>query len=295
MSTVEELRIRGGKFWDGAAPGWIRYAELQDEAGRPLGAPAREWLALRPGERVLEVGCAAGGTAAELLRAVAPGGTVAGVDVSPALVAAARRRFPDAVHPGLSFVADDIETMGVVDGGPYDAAFSRLVVMLLADPVAGCATVVRSLRPGGRFAATVFRDPGSSPWLARVLVGAAAHLGALPPLPIGTEPGPFALADPDRLRRVVTAAGFVDVEVSPHDTAMEVHESPDRVAEWLIEVGPAGAAYRSAAPSDQAAARSTVAGQLSRFRSTGDGSAPAIGYRLPVGLWLVTACTPPAP
>ncbi|MGW4947651.1 class I SAM-dependent methyltransferase [Actinoplanes sp. NPDC004185] len=278
MTRAAQLRARNASFWAQAAPGWIRHAERQDEFGRPLGAAAVEHLRAAPGERVLDVGCGCGGTTAELAAAVGPTGVAVGVDLAEAMVAAARHRFPQ-----LRFVADDIETMGAVPGAPFDAAYSRMTVMVLADPVAGLTTIAQSLRPGGRFAATVFRDAGTVPWLPAVVLGAAPHLGDLPPLPLGDEPGPFAFADPVRIERLLTAAGFGAVVIEPHDVTLAPPDEPDPVVEWLIEIGPAGAAYREAAPAAQASARSGAARLLERFRT------PGVGYRLPAGIWLVSA------
>ncbi|MDG6104068.1 methyltransferase domain-containing protein [Dactylosporangium aurantiacum] len=267
-------------FWQAAAPGWIRHADRHDVRARPLGEVALRALAVRPGERVLDVGCGCGGTTAELAAAAGPAGAAVGVDLSVAMIDAARARFP-----GPRFVAADIEAVDAVPGGPFDAAYSRMVLMLLADPVAGCATVRRCLRPGGRLAATVFRAGPGNAWLPAAMLGAAPHLGALPPLPVGAEPGPFALADPERIARVLAAAGFTDVAAEPHDVVMTAPDDPDDVAEWLIELGPAGAPYRQATPDAQAAARGGAARLLARFRE------PGTGYRIPSALWLVTART----
>jgi len=278
MVRADELRARHAVFWDRAAPGWIRHAARQDTLGRPLGAPAIDRLRAAPGERVLDVGCGCGGTTAELATAVGPTGTAVGIDLAEAMVAAARERFP-----GGRFVAGDIETMGTLPGRPFDAVFSRMTLMLLADPVAGLTAIARSLRPGGRLAATVFRDASTVPWLTAAVLGAAPHVGALPPLPLGTEPGPFAFADPARILRVLTAAGFGAVVIEPQDVALHTSDEPDQIAEWLIEIGPAGAAYRDAPQEAQAAARSGAARLIERFRTGG------AGYRLPVGMWVVTA------
>lgn len=283
MTDTASLRARGAAFWAGAAPGWIRHADRQDETGRPLGAAALDRLAARPAERILDVGCGCGGTTAEIAAAVGQTGAAIGVDIDEAMVTAARRRFPTDGYPGIQFHVADIETLDVVPGAPFDAAFSRMTLMLLADPVAGCRTIRRSLRPGGRLAATVFRDSGVNPWLSAAMLGAAPHLGPLPPLPVGDEPGPFAFADPARLARILTTAGFTAVTITPCDVALETPDDADAVAEWLIEVGPAGAAYRAAPPAGQASARAGVARLLGRFRE------PGVGYRLPTGLWLVAA------
>ncbi|MEU4409695.1 methyltransferase domain-containing protein [Streptosporangium sp. NPDC023963] len=287
MTDIAGMRARNVTFWAQAAPGWIHHADRQDEYGRPLGAAALDRLRARPGERILDVGCGCGGTTAELAAAVAPTGAVVGLDLDESMVAAAAARFPSDRHPGLSFTAADIETAGTVAGAPFDAVFSRTALMLLADPVAGCSTIRRALRPGGRMAATVFRDGATSPWMHAVLLGAAPHLGPLAPMPAGDEPGPFAFADPERVKRILIEAGFEAVTVQPHDIALRAPDDPGTVAEWLIEIGPAGAAYRDAAPPRRAAARAGAARLLARFRE------PASGYRLTTGIWLITATAAP--
>ena len=268
------LRERNAAFWAAAAPGWIRQADRHDRIAAPHGAAALEALAPRPGERALDVGCGCGGTTAELAAAC---GSAVGVDLSPAMVAAAAARFP-----GLTFAAADIET-AAPPGAPYDLVFSRMCLMLLADPVAGCRRLHAALAPGGRLAATVFRDGAANPWLYATVLGAAPHVGALPPPPVGDEPGPFAFADAARIIRVLTAAGFTDVAVARRDVVLDCGPDPDEVATWLIEQGPAGAPYAAAAPDRRAAARAGVAKLIARFRGS-DG-----GYRLPAGTWLITA------
>jgi SAM-dependent methyltransferase len=281
MAVAADLRARNAAFWEQAAPGWITHADRQDEIGRPLGAAAIDWLRPREGERILDVGCGCGGATAELARAVGSTGGAVGLDLAEAMVVAARNRF--ARCPAAEFITGDVETLGVVPGAPFDAVHSRMTLMLLADPIAGLTTIRRSLRPGGRLAATVFRDGGVNPWLAAAMLGAAAHVGPLPPLPIGDEPGPFALADPARVRAALDAAGFVDVDVEPRDVVLVAPDEPDAVADWLIEIGPAGAAYRTASPSGRAGGRAGAVRLLERFREAGT------GYRLPAGLWLITA------
>ncbi|MFI5894986.1 class I SAM-dependent methyltransferase [Actinoplanes sp. NPDC051513] len=283
MADTATLRARNADFWARTAPGWVKHADWHDEIGRPLGAVALDWLGPQPGERVLDVGCGCGGTTAEIARAVAPLGSAVGLDLAEAMVATARDRFTAPGGAGPRFVAGDVETLDAVPGAPFDAVFSRMTLMLLADPVAGLTTVRRSMRTGARLAATVFRDGRVNPWLPAAMLGAAAHLGPLPPLPIGDEPGPFAFADATRVTRFLTAAGFTDIDIHPYDVTLDAPDDPEAVTEWLIEIGPAGAAYRDAEPTTQGCARAGAARLLERFRTAGT------GYRLPTGLWLITA------
>ena len=286
MVDTAELRRRNAAFWSNAAPGWIRQADRQDVFGRPLGALAMDRLAGRTGERILDIGCGAGGSTAEIARVVGVDGRAVGIDLSASLIAAARRRFPPESHPSLEFMTADVETVDIVPGAPFDAAYSRMVLMLFADPTAGCTTIRRSLRPGGRLAATVFRDASANPWLVAALLGAAPHVGAIEALPVGEEPGPFSFADPARMTQVLGAAGLTDIGIEAHDVTLRPPDDPDSVTDWLIDVGPAGAAYRAAAPDARASARSGAATLLDRFRGRGG------GYELPAGIWLLTATAP---
>ncbi|MEU4559405.1 methyltransferase domain-containing protein [Actinoplanes sp. NPDC023936] len=283
MTDTAALRSRNAGFWARAAPGWARHADRHDEIGRPLGAVALDWLRPRPGERVLDVGCGCGGTTAEIARAVAPLGSAVGLDLAEGMVAAARDRWGRPDGAGPSFVTGDVETLDAVPGAPFDAVYSRMTLMLFADPVAGLSTIRRSMRAGARLAATVFRDGLVNPWPAAAMLGAAPHLGPLPPLPVGGEPGPFAFADAARTTRLLTAAGFADITIHPYDVTLDAPDDPEAVAEWLIEIGPAGAAYRDADPAARMRARAGAARLLERFRTAG------AGYRLPAGLWLITA------
>ncbi len=277
MADIAELRARNADFWAHAAQGWIRQADRHDELGRPLGEVALEALRLEPGERVLDVGCGCGGTTADLAAMVMPGGLAVGLDLSEAMVAAATQRFP-----GLTFVDADIEAPGPAAGSPFDAVFSRMTLMLLPDPVAGLRNIRELMRPGGRLAATVFRASAANPWLSATVLGVAPHVGALPPLPVGAEPGPFAFADPAYVKRVLADAGFADISLVSHDVELCATD----VAEWLIDIGPAGSAYRAASPGQQKAALDGVNRLLQRYHD------PEVGYRLPTGLWLMTATSP---
>jgi SAM-dependent methyltransferase len=289
MADAATLRARNADFWARAAPGWAGQADRHDEIGRPLGAVALDRLRARPGERVLDVGCGCGGTTAEIARAVAPHGSAVGLDLAEAMVAAARDRFAGPDGTGPRFVAGDVETLDAVPGAPFDAVYSRMALMLLADPVAGLTGVLRAMRAGARLAATVFRDGRVNPWLPLAMLGAAAHLGPLPPLPVGDEPGPFAFADASRVARLLAAAGFTGIDLQPYDVALDAPDDPEAVTGWLIEIGPAGAAYRDAGAAARTRARAGAARLLERFRT------PGTGYRLPTGVWLITAVRPDLP
>lgn len=101
-----------------------------------------EWLAARPGEQILDLGCGDGQLSA---RIAAAGATVVGVDASPQMAAAARAR---------GIVADEgsAETLPYASGS-FEAVFSNAALHWVADQDAMMAQVRRVLKPGGRFVA----------------------------------------------------------------------------------------------------------------------------------------------
>ena len=72
-----------------------------------------------PGDRLLDVATGTGKVAADLHRRAQPGGSVLGVDISPAMIRVATRRFAD--RPGLEFVVGDALALPTEDG-TFDAA-----------------------------------------------------------------------------------------------------------------------------------------------------------------------------
>lgn len=105
-----------------------------------LGKQVLEWLAVKPGERILDLGCGDGALTKEL---VDLGANVVGVDRSPDMVRAALARGVDArlmEGENLNFT------------GEFDAVFSNAALhWMKRDPDQVISGVVRALKTGGRF------------------------------------------------------------------------------------------------------------------------------------------------
>ena len=103
-------------------------------------------LDLRPGLRVLDVGCGPGTDLGQLADAVGLAGSVIGVDVDPAMVAEAERRFAGdgriEVHLGD---AHGLE----LPAASVDRARADRVLQHVDDPARVLAELRRVLRPGG--------------------------------------------------------------------------------------------------------------------------------------------------
>src|SRR5262249_61559022 len=100
-------RFRDPLAWDEAeARDWAERLEsrgrILDE--REIRAAYLELLGIGPGQRVLDVGCGSGVVTRDIVRRVAPGGAVVGLDPSAALLACARELArAEGLHGGLEF------------------------------------------------------------------------------------------------------------------------------------------------------------------------------------------------
>ncbi|MBI1198386.1 MAG: methyltransferase domain-containing protein [Phenylobacterium sp.] len=269
-------------YWnEQAGPTWAQLQEPLDRQLAPLGGRAIEALAPKPGERILDIGCGAGAASLELARAVAPGGSVLGVDISHPLLEVARHR-AEAVE-GATFLEADAQTYPF-EPASFDGAFSRFGVMFFADPPAAFANIRRALKPGGRLAFVCWREPRLNPAMT-LAMAAAQQIVEPPPPPEKGAPGPFAFADPDRVRAVLAGGGFEDVAVTPFEARIGPGNL-DVTMGLLMRVGPLGALLREH-PDKRDLVLETVRAAIAPH----DGPD---GVKLDSATWIVTARAPKA-
>lgn len=138
-STDEEIR----DYYHRVLP--FYEAELKDRGDGELWS----WAASEPsGCRVLEVGAGTGRATRYLARTA---GRVVAFDVTPEMIAIARRRF--AEHPHVSVLVADLRTLRLTERFDLIAAVDDPFVHLIEDEerTRAFATVAEHLAPGGRF------------------------------------------------------------------------------------------------------------------------------------------------
>jgi SAM-dependent methyltransferase len=189
---------------------WPRRERLTD----PVTEHLLDALALRPGERVLEVGSGGGKAALAAARAVGAEGSVVGADLSAPLNKLAEQRRGEAGAENVRFCLADMQT-DAVGGGPFDAAMSQFGVMFFDEPTVAFSNIRAHLEPDGRIAFACWQSIEQNPWF----FGPAIQSFVPPPPepPPGKSPtGPFTLADPEQTTAILETAGFTDVRRTPH-------------------------------------------------------------------------------
>jgi SAM-dependent methyltransferase len=164
-----------------------------------------ELLAPRPGERILDLGCGPGILALPLGEAVGAGGLVVGVDLAAGMLELLRAVAP----PQVAVAKMDMEALGVRDGA-FDAVAAGHSLQFCPDLGRALAEARRTLRPGGRFAASLPRANSPSPaW--DVLEEVFGRRLPEVPQPADIAATRQLLGDHGRLVDALRDAGFQDV------------------------------------------------------------------------------------
>lgn len=269
-------------YWNTAAgANWVVMQDQIDRQLRPLGLAAMDRLAPASGETVLDIGCGCGSTTLDLAARVGPTGRVLAVDISEPMIGVARTRAHEAGRTNVEYRLADAQT-ALLSGTAADAVFSRFGVMFFADPAAAFANIQRAVKPGGRLAFVCWRRPDENPIMTLPMAAAAPFLPPPAP-PEPGAPGPFAFADPDRIRAVLGAGGFADITVTPHDEKVGAGDL-DTVLAMTLKVGPLGAMLR-----DHPDKRDTVIAAVRTALAPHEGPD---GVKLDSATWIVTARKP---
>jgi SAM-dependent methyltransferase len=271
--------------WNGRTGAkWVRFQDRLDRMLSPFGDAVLKAAAIKPGERVLDVGCGCGATTLEAAASAGKTGRTLGVDISEPMVARARDR-TKALGRAAEFLVADAATH-VFQPDSFDLLLSRFGVMFFDEPAAAFANMHKGLARTGRLAFACWRSMPENPWLTTPMRAVLPLLSPQEPAVPGA-PGPFAFADKDRVASILAAAGFRDIALTPFDSPVFLGfpESPDPVEDALgqaLEIGPLARLLASQPDELQERARAAVRVELAKHLRAG-------GVELAGAVWLVTA------
>ena len=227
MTTAQQQTY--GKTFSGSAP--QNYEKFfVPMIGGPLAADLVAGAALRPGERVLDAACGTGIVARLAAERVGPEGSVAGVDITPDMLAVARTvtsRFP------IRWYETSVEAMPLSDRS-FDVVFCQLGLMFVQDKAAALREMRRVLVPGGRIYASV---PTPTRFLNVLENALARHVPDAAPF-IRLV---FSLNDPKALESLFNDAGFKAVAIQSISKQMHFPSPQEFLWQYLSCTPLAGA------------------------------------------------------
>ena len=273
------------RAWDGEeGEDWAANADRYEASTERLWARLDLGGLVGPTHRVLDIGCGTGQSTRDAARAASAGFAV-GVDLSSGMLAYARARARTEGVDNVEFLQADVQ-VHPFESGSFDTAISSFGGMFFNDPVAAFANVHRALRPGARLALLAWRRLEENEWLTAIREAVA--MGRTLPAPPPNAPGPFGLADPEGVRRILGGAGFVDVDLSPLDEPIWLGARADDA--WAFVSG-----FGIVRGLTQDLDQNTKRQALDRLRDVITGAETPEGVRLGTAAWLITASRPSRP
>lgn len=275
------------EYWNGAAgEKWAKGAAGQDAMLEPLGAAAMDACGFQPGNAVLDVGCGSGSTTLEIARRVGARGRVLGVDISAPMLEVARARL-DALGGGsgggVTFENKDVATYPF-EAGTFDNVFSRFGVMFFIDPVAAFTNIRTGLKSGGRLAFVCWQALDKNPRM-EIPVNIALKYVPAPPSKGPEAPGPMAFADPERVRRILSGAGFDDIQLEPLEPMLQLGADIPGAVQKLMGSGQAGRLIGPAPDDVKARIADDLADVIAGYQTSD-------GVKMRGAVWIVTATAP---
>jgi ubiquinone/menaquinone biosynthesis C-methylase UbiE len=268
-------------YWNGPnGQRWTDRQASQDVLLAPVSQILIDRIAPKTGDRIVDIGCGCGATSIALAERVAPRGFVLGVDISAPMLERARQLAPKALP--LDFAQADA-TVYPFEPANFDLLVSRFGVMFFAEPVVSFRNLRKALRPQARVVFACWREPKENPWMMAPLQAVYRHVPRLPQ--VGPEdPGPFAFAGEERVKRILQEAGYADVAMEACNIALDIAigRGLDAATDAALEIGPSARALDGHPPEVRAAARESVRELLAPH-------ARGQTVPLPGSIWIVTA------
>lgn len=281
MTTPAPDRIDQQAFWNGTAGHqWTTFQDTLDVTFAPVLRTLLNHAAVRPGEHVVDVGCGCGASTLELAALVGASGSATGIDISNEMVERARSRATG--QPSASFLVADAASH-VFPRASFDLLVSRFGVMFFPDPIGAFRNLATAMKSGSRLVFVCWRTPRENPFFIAALQEAVKFVPRLPETP-PEEPGPFAFASPDRVRRILGDAGFSGIAVDPFDCDLDLAggRGLDHAKAMALSIGPASRALEGHPAETVAAVSDAITARL-KGHVRGD------AVLLAGAMWIVTA------
>ena len=201
--------------------------DFYDAELKRLDVRFRAALDIRPQDRILDVGCGAGESTRHAARS-AFRGSVLGVDISEEMLQVARQRGEQERLQNVAFELADAQ-LHPFPAGRFDLCISRFGAMFFDDPLAAFVNIGRAMRPDARLVLMVWQDRERNEWSIAIQRALAAENTSST-----SAPAAFSLGDRATTTRLLTAAGFADIDFAEVQEPVFYGPDPDSAREAIL-------------------------------------------------------------
>ena len=222
--------------WDSVADAWKKWWPYFEQNMQQVSTALCDMAGIKPGDRVLDVSTGIGEPAVTVAGLVGPEGSVYATDQSPEMLRVARERVHELGLHNIGLVEADTETMELPEA-EFDAAVCRWGLMFLPSPEEALRAISRSLKPGARFATSVWSTPENVQLISLPMAVAQKVLQPPPPPPPPDAPNLFKLGAPGLTESIFEQSGFKNVAGSVITVESE-SRSAEEYRDFIKDIAP---------------------------------------------------------
>lgn len=210
QADAQELKQQHLEEWDRAAPVWRKYDESLRRGSEPLTLRLLNLAGIQRGHRVLDIASGTGEPGLPAAELVGPSGFVLLTDQSPEMLAVARDKARARGLENVDFRVCDAEQLEL-EPESFDAALCRGALPLMPNPVAVLRVAYEALKPSGHIGLTLGGRLEANPYFTVPFTILRKYTS----LPRFAPSVPLYSSDPDRVRSILSDAGFRDLQFEP--------------------------------------------------------------------------------
>lgn len=235
MSNAEQI-----EYWNGdAGKRWAQEDNTMARLLSPVCAALLEHADIQGSRKAMDIGCGGGSQSLMLAQHLGAEASVLGVDISAPMLKVAQEKVALAVDAAqLSFLEADASSHNFA-ADSFDLLFSRFGVMFFDEPVGAFSNMRSALSDTGKLAFCCWQPLADNDWTRIPLQAALQHV-PMPETPDPHAPGPFAFADPQRVRSILSDSGFGNIAIESFTPDIRFGEAPtlQQSVRELAMIGP---------------------------------------------------------
>jgi len=201
---LEQIRNQQEQSWNRFSPGWRKWDNFNMAFLRPMGDAIVKHLDVQPVDVALDIATGTGEPGLTIA-AIATQGHVTGTDLAANMLETAAA---NASRLGLTNYTTQVADACALpfNDQSFDKVSCRMGFMFFPDMQIAANEIFRVLKPGGRFATSVWGSPEHNFWISAIMSVIGRHIQLPPPVP--GAPGMFRCGKPGFIADMLINAGF---------------------------------------------------------------------------------------